>query len=330
MAEETGQQPESGQAEVSKGVTTDDLGLPDVSADELLDAVGLTDEKEPEPEREKQPAPDRPPEKPKEDKPEVTKRKIKWQGQEVELDPDKEVEFIQKGFDYTQKMQQLAEERNQLTPHLGVVKAIQNDPALRQKIAEHLIGGQAGQQPVQQQPPKFDDPIEQLKWETKQEVMWEVEQKIARPMQEQNAALTHQQLLSQVASKVQTDPLYTDVQAALHHEVRSLPPSVAQNVYMQYDQNPRAYLEAYQLARQRVIAAKQQTQAPKGQTPMPEPVKREEHAPILEGAKNAPTEAEVGKRNESLKALNKRARAGDYRALGELLLKGEMLKGIVD
>ena len=329
MAEETAQ-PTEGQAEVSN-VTTDDMGTPEVTPDQFLDAVGLDDEREPKEEPERKPEPEKPtpkseetpPEKKEEKLPEVTKRKIKWQGQEVELDPDKEIELLQKGFDYTQKMQALAAERQQLTPHLGVVKAMEKDPALRQKIAEHLTG-----KPPEPAKPQFDDPIEQLKWEVRQETLKEVEKVFVKPVQQQQAALAHQQVLDHVKAQVQADPMYADVQEAIKKEVSALPPTIAANVYRTYDQNPKAYLEAYQLKRQQLAGKQKPPEGKKPQTA--EPTKREEHAPILESARTAPTEAEARKHNDGLKALNKRARAGDLQALGELLLKGEMLKGIAD
>ena len=336
MADEA-KQPE-GQAEAG-GVKADENGLPEVGTDDFLSAVGLDDETEPEPEKqpEKPPAkepekkPEKPPEKAEEkppDKlPEVTKRKIKHQGKEIELDPDKEIELIQKGFDYTQKMQALAAERQQLTASMGLIQAVQKDPELRKKIAEHLTGQITGE-PKKPEPPKFDDPIEQLKWETRQEVLKEVEQRFVKPMQQQQQTMTHQQVIDQVRMQVQADPMYAEVQEAIRAEVAALPPTIAQNVYRTYDQNPKAYLEAYQIKRQQIAAKKGKPQ--EAAKAMPEPVKREERAPILESAGNLPSDAEASKEREALKALNKKARAGDYRALGELLLKGDMLKGIAD
>jgi hypothetical protein len=308
MSEET-EQP-TGQAEV----TTNNDGTPEVSANELLEAIGFNDEveKETKPEPEKQPE--------KEVPAEPQKRKIKWQGQEVEVEPDKEIELIQKGYDYTQKMQQLAAERELITPHIGVIKAMQQDPALRQKIAEHFTGGTP-----KQETKTFDDPIEQLKWETRQEVMKEVEEKFVKPLQFHQTQMTHQQALNQVRMQVQADPLFKDVQAEIIKEVESLPPSVRKSVYLQYDQDPTAYMEVYQMKRQKLASNKTTTQAS-----MPEPTRKTERAPILESAKSAPTESELKSHNDNLKALNKRARAGDLHALGELLLKGDMMKGIID
>lgn len=310
MSEET-EQP-TGQAEV----TVNSEGNPEVSANELLEAIGFKDEVE---KPETKPEPEKPPEKEVPKETETPKRKIKWQGQEVEVEPDKEVELIQKGYDYTQKMQQLAAERDLITPHIGVIKAMQQDPALRQKIAEHFTGGTP-----KQETKTFDDPIEQLKWETRQEVLKEVEEKFVKPLQFHQTQMTHQQALNQVRMQVQADPLYKDVQAEIIKEVESLPPSVRKNVYLQYDQDPQAYMEVYQLKRQKLASAKKETPS------MPEPTRKTERAPILESAKSAPTESELKSHNDTLKALNKRARAGDLHALGELLLKGDMMKGIID
>ena len=301
MEEET-RQPE-GQVEA------DEMGIPQVSDSDLLDAVGLVDE-------DKEEAPPQKEEPKESPKPEIQKRKIKWQGQEVEVDPEKEVELLQKGYDYTQKMQALAAERELITPHIGVIKAMQQDPTLRQKIAEHFTGT------PKVETPQFDDPIEQLKWETRQQTLKDVEEKFIKPMQMQQTQMTHQQVLANTRAQVQADPLFAEVHKAILDEVNSLPPSVQKTVYLQLDQDPKAYLETYQLKRQQLSAKKQ--------TPMPEPTKREDHAPILESAKSAPSESELKKHNETLKSLNRRARSGDLRALGELLLKGDVMKGVID
>lgn len=327
-------------------VATDKDGTPQVSDEELLGALGVnldddqqsapTATPETKPEAAPPPAGTPPPQEPGQQQ----KRKIKWQGQEVEVDPDKEVELIQKGFDYTQKMQQLAAERDLLTPHVGVLKAIQQDPALQRKIAEHLTGRPAESQ-REEKAPQFDDPIEQLKWEIRQEVLKEVEEKHVKPIQAQTQQMTHQQMLSSVRSQVQSDPLFPEVQQAIAANVQAIAqtmgPEIAGNMYRQLDQDPNVYLKAYHSMRPIIAARKQgnsQTQPPPASNPnaanLPEPTKREERAPILESANSAPTESEARESNEKLKSLNKRARAGDYRALGELLLKGGMMKGIIE
>jgi len=327
-------QPAEGQVAVDKD------GMPQVSDTEFLGALGVDIDDDPQPETtatpERTPEASPPPAAAGPPPPTGQKRKIKWQGQEVELDPDKEIELLQKGFDYTQKMQALAAERDLLTPHVGVIKAIQQDPDLQRKIAEHLTGRKT--EPRREEPPpQMDDPIEQLKWEIRQEVLKEVEEKHVKPIQAVTQQMTRQQVLSSVRSQVQADPLYPEVQQAIAANVQAIAQTmgleVAGNMYRQLDQNPDAYLKAYNTMRPIIAARKAQTQQPPasgGTPPLPEPTKREERAPILESANSAPTESEAKAANEKLKSLNKRARAGDYRALGELLLKGGMMKGIIE
>lgn len=319
-------------------VTTDRDGTPQVSDTELLGALGvdIDDDPQPEPAATPERTPEATPPPPTPPTPsESQRRKIKWQGQDVEIEADKEVELLQKGFDYTQKMQALAAERDLLTPHIGVVKAIQQDPDLQRKIAEHLTGRPAESR-REEKTPQFDDPIEQLKWEIRQDVMKEVDEKHIRPMQAQNQQMTHQQRLSSVKADVQTDPLFAEVQQAITANVQAIAqtmgPEIAGNMYRQLDQDPNAYLKAYNSMRPIIAARKSQPQTPaSGGTPtLPEPTRREERAPILESANSAPTESEAKATNDKLKSLNKRARAGDYRALGELLLKGGMMKGIIE
>lgn len=330
-------------------VTTDRDGTPQVSDAELLGALGVNIDDD-EPQQAQAATPEKPPEAtppPAATPPATTpdpatqqqqRRKIKWQGQDVELEPDKEVELLQKGFDYTQKMQALAAERDLLTPHIGVVKAIQADPDLQRMIAEHLTGRPAETR-REEKTPQFDDPIEQLKWEIRQDVLKEVEEKHVKPIQAQTQQMTHQQRLSSVKADVQADPLFAEVQQAITANVQAIAqtmgPEIAGNMYRQLDQDPNAYLKAYHSMRPIIAARKSQSQSPPasgGPPPAnrPEPTKREERAPILESANSAPTESEARESNEKLKSLNKRARAGDYRALGELLLKGGMMKGIIE
>jgi hypothetical protein len=321
------------QPEGQATVTIDENGMPQGDSAAFLDAVGFKDDDpEPKPKEEIKPPEDKPTEKPPVTTPEPTaKRKIKWQGQDVEIEPDKETEFIQKGFDYTQKMQKLSDERDLLTPHIGVIKAIQSDPTLQQKIAEHLTGRPAEKAEAKQ---TFDDPIQQLEHDIEQRLLAKVEQKYIQPMQQSQTQMTHLQRVNAMKAQVQADPMFADVQKAIHDSVdnvaRTMGEDVARTMVLQLDQDIPTYLKTYNTMRQTIAAKKPPTDSPPDKKPLPEPTKREEHAPILESANTAPTESEEKAHSENLKALNKRARTGDMHALGELLLKGGMMKGIID
>lgn len=308
-------------------------GVPNVSDADLLDAFGFVDEIEDKP---AEPVKDTPVEKPVEEVKEpvtTSKRKIKYQGQDVEVEPEKEVELLQKGFDYTQKMQALAAEREMLTPHIGIIKAMQSDPTLQRIVAEHL----SGRKPEVAAPekPKFEDPIEELKWEMRQEVMKEVEEKFVKPMRTQTAAMTHQQKLDQVRIHVQSDPDFQVVQQGiisnLQHVAETVGPEAANSLMRQLDQDPGAYMKAFQTMKARLAAQKtSNTTTTPDKKPLPEPVRKQEHAPLLEGGGNSSSETETRAADKRNRELNRKARAGDMKALGELLLNGGMMKGIID
>lgn len=249
------------------------------------------------------------------EKPEEKKRKIKWQGQEVEVEPEKEDELIQKGYDYTQKTQALAAERDMIAPYSGLVKALQEDPGLKKHIADYLKGDTK-----KEVKPEFDDPIEQLKWETRQETLKEVEERFIKPLQEKTQMVSHEQVIESVRSKVQADPMFKDVDQAMRAYISELPESVGRNLFMQLDQDPKSYLDTYNKLREKI--AKQKTSEAKPEVKdekLPDPVKRETHAPLLEGADKGTSESATKAMNDKIKALIKRSKSGDFAATGELL-----------
>ncbi len=237
--------------------------------------------------------------------------KIKWQGQEKELSEEEIIDLAQKGFDYTQKTQALALERDQLAPYQGLANRIKADPALAQKIAVLLSG-----QP-QEEAKKFDDPIEQLKWETKQETMAE----IRKELQQTLTPLHRQQALTQVRMQVQTDPDYREVHEKIIQMVQSQPPALQKNLYMQLDQDPNAYLQAFQFFKQQ----KSQVVTPLEQ---PKPIKKETRAPILESGGVAPLEGvEAKDKVQRLSKQKARAlRTGDNDALASWLQESGALE----
>jgi hypothetical protein len=232
---------------------------------------------------------------------------IKWQGQDKEVTQDELFDLAQKGFDYTQKTQALAQERDQLAPYQGLAKLIQSDPLKANQIAAIL----SGQQPKEAEKPKFDDPIEQLKWETKQETLAEVR----REMRQNLVPLHRQQALSQIKQQAQADPDYKEIHQKIIELVKAQPPSLQKTMYLQLDQDPKAYMEAFQHFK------KQMSQEEPSAPIVPKPTKKETHAPILESGGVAAPEGVEGKaksvRISKLKA--KAFRTGDPTALSDWL-----------
>lgn len=228
---------------------------------------------------------------------------IKWQGQDKEVSRDELINLAQQGFDYTQKTQALADERNQLAPIQGLATIIQNDPVKAAQIAA-IISGQAPQTQQEAAPtkPTFDDPIEQLKWETKQEALAE----IRKEMSAQIAPMQRMQVLNQVKQQIQADPDYPVVHQAIIDMVKAQPPAIQKTMYLQLDQDPVAYMDAFQFHKKNLATKKTNT------TP-PTPVKKETRAPILEsGGVSPPDGIEAKAKQERIsKQKAKALRSGD-------------------
>jgi len=76
---------------------------------------------------------------PEEAQPEVPKHKIKWQGQEVEVDESELVELAQKGFDYTKKMQSYSELEKANQQKLQLADQFLSNPnAVKYAVAQQL------------------------------------------------------------------------------------------------------------------------------------------------------------------------------------------------
>lgn len=241
---------------------------------------------------------------------ETNTRKIKHNGQEIEIPSDKEIELLQKGYDYDFKKAQIEQERARLEPY----RVIEANPQLKQQVAALLMGHQNQPQVIEQ--PQFDDPIEQLKWEMRQEVLKEVEEKYAKPFQQQMQMQNQMTVLERVRQQVQADPQYNEVQTAIMEQIKSMPESIGKNLYLQLDQDPKAYMEMFQTVKQRLKS----TTTTEPQAKLPEPSKRETKAPILEqGNTSESVVAEEKKMNEKIKELSRRSKNGDLRATGELM-----------
>lgn len=237
---------------------------------------------------------------------------IKWQGQEKDVTQEELISLAQQGFDYTQKTQKLSEERDQLAPYIGLAKKIKDDPLLANQIASYLSS-----QPQQPQKPQkqFDDPIEQLKWETKQEALAEIRQELQQQLQ----PVQRQQVLNAVKAEVQRDPDYPTVHQAILDMLASQPPSLQKTLYMQLDQDPQAYLEAFTHIKKRL-----ETNKPKEKEPVSQEtkvVKKTTRAPILEAGGVATTEEVTGRERTQRLSKQKASalRSGDNTQLAAWL-----------
>ncbi len=238
---------------------------------------------------------------------EPEKYTIKWQGQDKEVTQAELLDLAQKGFDYTQKTQTLAEERNRLAPYEGLATLIKSDPVKAAQIAA-ILSGQVSQKPPDK--PTFDDPIEQLKWEVKQEAKAEFQEEMQRNI----APLHRQQALNQVKQQVQADPDYQEVHAKIVEMVKAQPPALQKAMFLQLDQDPATYVEAFQHFKN-LKAAKPTTTEP------PKPVKKDTHAPILEAGGVAAPEGIEGKaKAERITKMKAKAlRSGDPREIANWL-----------
>lgn len=280
------------------------------------EAEAILDGKEPiveEPKQESQPE-TKEPEKEPPQKEEKAKRVIKWKGEDVEIDPAKEEELLQKGFDYTQKTQALAAERDMITPYVGLVKAMQNDPNLQKHIADYLKGETKKPEPVES-----DDPIEQIITQAEKRAYERVQKELIEPIQKKTDQMTLEQVISSVSAEVRKDPLYNEVDKAMRDYIAEMPEVVGRPLFNQLNTDPKSYLETYNKFRTR-IAEKQKKPEPEPEAEkIPEPVKRETRAPILESADKGGLEPASKAQKEKIKELMKRSRNGDYRATGELM-----------
>lgn len=238
---------------------------------------------------------------------EQDKYTIRWQGQDKEVTQAELLDLAQKGFDYTQKTQALAQERDNLAPIQGLATLLKSDPVKAAQIAAILTG----QAPQQAQPEKktFDDPIEQLKWETKQEAIAEIRKEMAAAI----TPLHRQQALNQIKSQVQADPDYQAVHQSIIDMVKAQPPALQKTLYLQLDQDPAAYMDAFQFHKQRL-------KKPAAVEP-PKPVKKETRAPILEsGGVEAPSGIEGKAKAERIsKQKAKALREGSPTAIADWL-----------
>ena len=229
---------------------------------------------------------------------------IKWQGQDKEVTQAELLDLAQKGFDYTQKTQALAEERNQLAPYQGLAR-LMADPSKAGQIAA-ILSGQAPQAPQQPEKKTFDDPIDALEDR--------ILQKARAERQQELIPLHRQAALNQVKQQVQADPDYKEVHQAIIDMVKAQPPTLQKAMFLQLDQDPASYVEAFQHFKNLKATTTTTTTTLK-------PVKKETHAPILEaGGVEAPAGIESKAKAERITKMKAKAlRSGDPKEIANWL-----------
>jgi hypothetical protein len=237
---------------------------------------------------------------------EPEKYTIKWQGQEKEVSQEELINLAQQGFDYTKKTSDIARERDELAPYVGLANRIKADPLLANQIAALVSGQTIAPKPEVKQ---FDDPIEQLKYEIGQETLAATRREIqaaAQPIQKL-------QVLNAVKSEIQRDPDYVEIHQQIIDMVKAQPPAIQRTLYLQLDQDPQAYMETFQQFKNNRV--------PKAETKAPTPLKTESHAPILEsGGVTAPEGVESKAKVERISKMKAKAlRSGDPTSVADWL-----------
>lgn len=223
---------------------------------------------------------------------EPEKYTIKWQGEEKEVTQDELIELAQKGFDYTKKTQDLATERDNLAPYVGLANQIKARPELAQKIAELLTGTQQTEQPP-------SDPVDELKYEMKREAEQIADQKIKTAIE----PLAQLQRINAVKAEVQRDPDYTKVQAEMLNLIKSQPPALQEQLARRLNEDIPTYLETFQFLKKKLAT----------ETKKPQAVKKETKTPILEaGGVESPQMADNKAKTERISKMKAKAlRSGD-------------------
>ena len=247
-----------------------------------------------------------------------TDLKVDGEVKELEVDESEERELLQKGLHYTKEMQALREKERNLSPYEALIKQLQTDPSLNQHIASYYAKGK--EPPKEEKAPTFDDPIDQLKYEIKQEarkeILGEIKKEFVEPM-------SHQAIINRVRSECQADPMYREIQGEIVKYVQSQPPSIGRTLAMQLDQDPKAYLEVFQATKERLATTKTETK-------LPEPIKKEEKAPILEKSGNdIPQPSDEKKKAAIDKKKAKAFQSGSTEDLAAFLAAGGFVKHLL-
>lgn len=258
--------------------------------------------------------------------PQPAKRQLKVNGQVIEVDDEQVTALAQMGTDYQQKMADWREKDSALAPYEALIKQLQTDPGLSQHLATYFRQG-----PQQPAKPQFDDPIDQLKYDIRQELMQEFEARQAKLVQENIIPLHKQAALNQVKQSVMQDPDYQAVHGAILTYVQGLPPSLQKTTYAQLDQDPKAYIEMFTHYKQQLAANR--TKAPTTTTTTEEEpaaklepaVRRTEKAPLLGSPNPAPPEVSAQKRAKVDKMKAAALRSGNVETLANWLDEGGFL-----
>ncbi len=244
-------------------------------------------------------------------------RKIKHDGQEYEVNEDELVRLAQQGYDYTAKTQRLAEKERSLAPLEGLAKTIESDPAFAAYLREYFVRGKAQEQ---EKEPELDDPIEKLRHGLKKEIT----ETFRKELTEKERQLSHQLTLVKIKQEVEKDPDYQDVTKMMVDHIRSLPEPTGKMVFLQWDQDPDAYIKAFSHYKTVVSALKKAKPAEsaeqKNNIPPEAVTRREEKAPILESTGGPPPPDKAAERRKHLSKLKAKAlRSGDPNALADWL-----------
>ncbi|SOB60636.1 protein of unknown function [Pseudodesulfovibrio profundus] len=219
----------------------------------------------------------------------------------------------------TQTQQELAQERNRLAAMEGLYRQMQMDP----NYAEHVLKGYRPVQPGQPQEvekPHFDDPVEELKWEAKQEAIKELSPRFEEQAQ-QMTQFQRQVQMEQAKAHFAADPQYEEVQSAIIEHVKSLPESIGRPMYQHLDSNPQAYGEMFAHYKAQ-LAAKA---APEQGVQKPQPVKTQERAPILEASGPQSEPQEIAQRKANKRMKSEALRNGGLEEIGGYLFNSGLL-----
>jgi hypothetical protein len=236
---------------------------------------------------------------------EPQKYQIKWQGEEKEVTQEELIELAQKGFDYTKKTQDLATERDNLAPYVGLANQIKARPELAQKIAELLTGTQ--------QAPVSDDPVDQFEHKLKQEATAIAEKKIKEALD----PIQKQVIVNAVKAEVRRDPDFEKVQAEMLNLIKSQPPVLQEQLARRLNEDIPTYLDTFQFIKKKLAT----------ETTKPTPVKKETKTPILEaGGVESPQMAENKSKTERISKMKAKAlRSGDPSEIGKWLTESGAL-----
>jgi len=139
--------------------------------------------------------------------PEPRKLKLKWDGKEIEKDESEVVELAQKGFDYTQKTQSLADERKAIESQAQAIKAQEKAVQEQFQVQQALIKEVGKVQVIDEQIAQFNsidwnqltdtDPVQAQKLFFQKTELMNQRNGLIQEIQQKNQSLTRQQQLRQ-------------------------------------------------------------------------------------------------------------------------------------